>query len=98
MIISIERVKSYSPENAPEVVVTYKVPTAEDFEQIIREKPGDCEVFNEFVISLEGLTDSDGKVIDPKEVTKTPGTWSLVTGVAKAIIEAATLGPDAKNA
>ncbi len=97
MIISIEREKTYVPDGFPEVTISYKVPTAEDFEKIIREKPGDCDVFKAFVKKVGGVTDEQGNGYKPEDIVQLPGTWPMVTGAAKEIIESATLGADGKN-
>ncbi len=97
MIISIEREKTYVPDGCPDVRISYKVPTAEDFEKIIREKPGDCDVFRTFVKKVEGVTDEQGNGYKPEDIVQLPGTWPMVTGVAKAIVESATLGAEGKN-
>lgn len=98
MVITLARELTYSWDKHPEVKVTYRVPTAEDVEKLLREKPGDCEVFSSFATKVDGLTDDAGKAYGIEDIVKLPGLWMLVTGVAKAVMEAATIGVDGKNA
>lgn len=97
MTISIERTRTYHDERYPEVGVEYKVPTAEDFERLLSDKPGDCEVFKTFALKVTGLTDESGQTYKAEDIPQLPGTWLLVSGVAKAVLESATLGLDGKN-
>ena len=97
MIISIERQKNWTMEGHPEVKVAYKVPTAEDFEKIVTDKPSDCDLFKKFVTGISGVTDEQGTAYKPEDIVQLPGTWAIVTGVARGIVESATLGAEGKN-
>lgn len=97
MIVSIEREKVFTLEGHDEVRITYKVPTAEDFEKLISTKPGDCDVFNTFALKVEGITDEAGTPYRVEDIAQLPGSWPIVTGLAKAVMEAATLGIEGKN-
>ncbi len=98
MIVSIEREKTWVMEGHDEVRITYRVPTAEDFEKLISQKPGDCDVFKTFATKVDGITDEAGTPYKPEDIAQLPGSWPVVTGVAKAVMEAATLGIEGKNA
>jgi|GEM_PF-3309946 hypothetical protein len=97
MTVSIARTKIFALDGHPEVLITYRVPTAQDFEKIVTNKPGDCELFKEFVTTVEGVTDETGTPCKAADIVLLPGSWPIVTGVAKAVIESATLGLDGKN-
>ena len=81
------------------VDVTFRVPTAEDVENVFRNKEvKDTDVFKTFVIEVvsEGIEGWEGG-LKPEDVTAMPGTYSIVNKVALAVTKTAFLSEEEKK-
>lgn len=78
------------------VVVTWKVPTPVDMTEIALKGDRYIDFFKNFVTNIDSeITEIHGAF--PSDVVKLPGTWGLVTKVAKDIVLSSVIGEDEKN-
>ena len=100
-MITLSRTKTVSiPFMGADVLVEFKVPTAEDVESVFRGNKDikDTDIFKKFVsrvisADIEGWTDG----LKPGDVTAMPGTYSLVNKAALEITQTAFLVEPEKN-
>lgn len=105
MVITIVREITYTPKvwknnkAANPFTVTFKVPTAEDMERVMQEKPSDTKLFQEFVVRTERLeADAAGTPHTASSLVSAPGTFALISEVAGEIMRYGLLGEDEKKA
>ena len=78
------------------VSVTWKVPTPVDMTEIALKGDRYIDFFQKFVTDIASeIKELEGAF--PSDVVKLPGTWGLVTKVAKDIVLSAVIGDDEKN-
>ena len=95
--ISSSRQEAFAYEGL-EVQVDWRVPTAVEVEQFFGGKKENSELFRTFVIQAASA-DVDGWLegVGPDVVLATPGMYTLVSDVAKAIVDSCFLTPVQKN-
>lgn len=98
MIISIQREKTFHPKccrtvedieqkKESEVEITYKVPTAEDFENFVQGKLSDTEVYRKSILKIKGLYRSDtNKEVTERELPTLPGSRALISEISKKVL------------
>ncbi len=104
MVITIAREITYTPKvwkndkATTPFTVTFKVPTAEDMERVMQEKPSDTKLFQEFVVKTEHLEiDATGTSHTAATLVSAPGTYALISEVAGEIMRYGVLGEAEKK-
>ena len=78
------------------VSVTWKVPTPVDMTEVALKGDKYIDFFQRFVNNISSdIPELHGAF--PSDVVKLPGTWGLVTEVAKDIILSSVIGDEEKN-
>lgn len=78
------------------VTVTWKIPTPVDMTEVALKGDKYIDFFQRFVTDIGSeIKELEGAF--PSDVVKLPGTWGLVTKVAKDIAISSVLGDDEKN-
>ena len=78
------------------VRVTWKIPTPVDMTEVALKGDKYIDFFQRFVTDIVSeIKELEGAF--PSDVVKLPGTWGLVTKVAKDIAISSVLGDDEKN-
>lgn len=78
------------------VRVTWKIPTPVDMTEVALKGDKYIDFFQRFVTDIASeIKELEGAF--PSDVVKLPGTWGLVTKVAKDIAISSVLGDDEKN-
>lgn len=78
------------------VWVTWKVPTPVDMTEVALKGDRYVDFFKGFVTDISSeITELNGAF--PSDVVKLPGTWGLVTKVAKDIVLSSVIGEEEKN-
>lgn len=98
MIISISREKTFNPKccrseeqilekKDSDVEVTYKVPTAEDFESFVQNKLTDTEVYRKSILKIKGLYKGDNKEeVTERELPTLPGSRALIHEISQKVL------------
>ncbi len=78
--------------------VTIKIPTAIATAELMKNNLTDIDLFKKFTIkvSCPGIAEIDGNT--PSNIITLPGTYGIVTHVAKEIVKSAVLSVKEKNA
>ena len=92
-IFSTHKSKEYTLAGK-KVIVTWKVPTPIDMTEIALK--GDRYIFKNFVTNIDSEI-AELREAFPADVIRIPGTWGLITNVAKDIVLSSVIGEEEKN-
>lgn len=94
-IFSTHKSKDYTLAGK-KVSVTWKVPTPIDMTEIALKGDRYIDFFKNFVTNIDSEI-AELKEAFPADVVRFPGTWGLVTNVAKDIVLSSVIGEEEKN-
>lgn len=78
------------------VIITWKVPTPIDMTEIALKGDRYIDFFKNFVTNIDSEI-AELREAFPADVIRIPGTWGLITNVAKDIVLSSVIGEEEKN-